>query len=203
MSRRILALIAVLALALAILTGLAVRKGVLGAQPQTAAVGGPFQLVDTTGRTVDQDVLKGKWSVVFFGYTHCPDICPTTMFAMGQVEPMLGPKASDLQTVFITVDPARDTVKQLAAYVANPAFPKRLVGLTGSPAQVDGAAKAYHVFYQKAGEGDDYAVAHASYSYLMTPTGRFACVIPYGLTPEQIAGKIQTAMKAGPGATSC
>src|SRR6185369_3502984 len=99
---------------------LAVRKGVLGPQPQTVAVGGPFQLVDTTGRTVNQDVLKGKWSVVFFGYTHCPDICPTTMFAMGQVEPLLGQNAGQVQTVFITVDPARDTVQQLAAYVANP-----------------------------------------------------------------------------------
>jgi protein SCO1/2 len=208
MSRRILALIAVLALALAILTGLAVRKGVLGPQQQTVAVGGPFQLTDTTGRTVNQDILKGKWSVVFFGYTHCPDICPTTMFAMGQVEPLLGPAASQVQTVFITVDPARDTVPQLAAYVTNPAFPKRLVGLTGSPAQVDQAAKAYRVFYQKAGPtagegGEDYAVAHASYSYLMTPKGRFACVLPYGLKPEEIAGKIQAAIKTGPNATSC
>ncbi|WP_293682502.1 SCO family protein, partial [uncultured Phenylobacterium sp.] len=149
MSRRILALIALLALALAILTGLAVRKGVLGPQTNTAAVGGPFQLVDTSGRTVDQGVLKGKWSVVFFGFTHCPDICPTTLFEMAQVEPLLGPKARDLQTVFISVDPSRDTTGQVAAYIANPSFPKRLVGLTGSPAQVDAAAKAYRVFYQK------------------------------------------------------
>ena len=99
MSRKVLALIAVLALALAILTGLAVRKGVLGPQPQTAAVGGPFQLTDTNGRTVDQSVLKGKWSVVFFGYTHCPDVCPTTLFELAQVEPLLGPRARDFQTV--------------------------------------------------------------------------------------------------------
>ena len=132
MSRRILAFIAVLALALAILTGLAVRKGVLGPQPQTAAVGGPFQLIDSSGRTVNQELLKGKWSVVFFGFTHCPDICPTTLFEMAQVEPLLGPRGKDVQTVFVSVDPGRDTPQQVAAYIANPAFPKRLVGLTKS-----------------------------------------------------------------------
>jgi protein SCO1 len=203
MSRRILALIAVLALALAILTGLAVRKGVLGPQSQSAAVGGPFQLVDTSGRTVDQDVLKGKWSVVFFGFTHCPDICPTTLFELGQVEPMLGARANDFQTVFVSVDPGRDTPAQMRAYVANDAFPKRLVGLTGSAAQVDAAAKAYRIYYQKVGQGDDYVVNHAAYSYLMSPRGRFVCVLPYGLAPEQTAAKIRTAMQTGPRAESC
>lgn len=203
MSRRILALVAVLAVALAILTGLAVRRGVLGPAPQTVAVGGPFQLVDTSGRTVDQDVLKGKWSVVFFGYTHCPDICPTTLFEMTQVEPLLAKDAERTQTVFITVDPARDTVAQMKAYVANPAFPKRLIGLTGSTAQVEAAAKAYRVYYQKAGDGADYQVNHAAYSYLMNPKGRFACVLPYELTPAQTAAKIQAAMKAGDNAESC
>lgn len=203
MSRKVLALIAVLALALAILTGLAVRKGVLGPPPQTAAVGGPFQLTDTNGRTVDQSVLEGKWSVVFFGFTHCPDICPTTLFELGQVEPLLGAKANDFQAVLISVDPQRDTVGQMRAYVANPAFPKRLVGLTGTPAQTDAAAKAYRVYYQKQGEGADYTVNHAAYSYLMNPKGRFACVLPYELTPEQTAAKIQAAMQQGPNAERC
>lgn len=203
MSRRILALIAVLALALAILTGLAVRRGVLGPQPQPAAIGGPFQLVDTNGATVDQSVLKGKWSVVFFGFTHCPDICPTTMFELGQVEPLLGDKANNFQAVLISVDPARDTVAQMKAYIANPAFPKRVIGLTDSAAQVDAAAKAYRVYYRKSGDGPDYNVDHVAYSYLMNPKGRFACVLPYELTPEQTAAKIQAAMKQGSGAESC
>lgn len=202
MSRRILAVIAILALALAVLTGLAVRKGVLGSQ-QTVAVGGPFQLVDTSGRTVDQDLLKGKWSVVFFGYTHCPDICPTTLFALKQVEPLLGAKADDLQTVFISVDPARDTVAQMKAYVANDSFPKHLVGLTGSQAQVDAAAKAYHVYYQLQGSGADYQVSHAAYSYLMNPKGRFTCALPPDATPEQTAAKIRAAMQQGPSASTC
>src|SRR5688572_9677337 len=132
MSRRVLALIAVLAVALAILTGLAVRRGVLAPAEQTATVGGAFQLVDQTGRTVTEDVLKGKWSAVFFGFTHCPDICPTTMFELGQVEPLLGERAQDFQTVFISVDPRRDTVEQVRAYVATDAFPKRVIGLTGT-----------------------------------------------------------------------
>lgn len=203
MSRRIIVLIAVLAVALAILTGLAVQRGVLSAGSQTAAVGGPFQLVDTSGRTVDQDVLKGKWSVVFFGFTHCPDICPTTLFALGQAEPLLGSAADKVQTIFISVDPERDTVAQMKAYAANPAFPKRLVALTGTPAQVEVAAKAYRVYHSKSGEGPDYTVNHASYSYLMNPRGRFACVLPYGLTPEQTVAKIQAAIRQGPGAESC
>lgn len=203
MSRRVLALVAVLALALAILTGLAVRKGVLGSQEQTATVGGSFQLIDQSGATVDQDVLKGKWSAVFFGFTHCPDICPTTLFELAEAERLLGEQGKGFQTVFISVDPGRDTPKQVAAYLDNDAFPRRLIGLTGSPAQVDAAAKAYHVYYQKQGEGPDYQVNHASYTYLMNPKGRFACVLPYDLTPEQVAAKIGAAMKAGPAAESC
>ena len=90
MSRTMLAILAVLALAFAVLTGLAVRKGVLGPQAQSAAIGGPFQLVDQTGRRSTRSVLKGKWSAVFFGFTYCPDACPTTLFALGQAEQLLG-----------------------------------------------------------------------------------------------------------------
>ena len=203
MSRRVLALIAILALALAVLTGLAVRRGVLSPDRQTAAVGGPFRLVDQNGSNVDQSTLKGKWSAVFFGYTHCPDVCPTTLFELGQVEPLLGDGSAKFQTVFITVDPLRDPPAQMKAYVANPAFPKQILGLTGSPAQVETAAKAYHAYYRKSGAGDDYEVSHAAYTYLMNPKGRFACVLPYELTPEQTATRIRKAMAAGDGAESC
>lgn len=203
MSRRILALIAILAVALAILTGLAVRKGVLGPGAQSADIGGPFRLVDTSGATVDQRVLKGKWSVVFFGYTHCPDVCPTTLFEMAQVEPLLGAQAQKVQTVFISLDPARDTRAQMAAYVKNPAFPKALIGLTGTPAQTDAAAKAYKVYYQKQGDGPDYVLNHAAYSYLMSPRGRLACVLPYGQGPEKTAARIRAAIDAGPNADRC
>jgi protein SCO1/2 len=203
MSRPTLAILAVLALAFAVLTGVAVRMGVLSTKGQTAAVGGPFQLVDQTGRTVDQRLLKGKWSAVFFGFTQCPDACPTTMFALGQAEKQLGPQAKDFQTVFITVDPARDTPKQLAAYLDNAAYPKKVWGLSGSAEQVATAAKAYRVFYQKAGEGPGYTVNHSTITYLMNPRGQFACVIPYGATPDQMVQRVKAAMAQGRGAQSC
>lgn len=203
MSRRFLALVVGLALALAVVTGLVLTEGSRNAQPQSALIGGPFQLVDTMGHTVDQSQLRGKWSVVFFGFTHCPDICPTTLFELAQVETLLGNRAKQVQTVFITLDPQRDTVAQMRAYAANEGFPKRLVALTGSAAQVDAAAKSYRVFYQKVGDGPDYSVNHASYSYLMNPHGGFACVLPYALSPEQTADKIKAAMRAGADAQAC
>lgn len=203
MSRRLLVILALLALAFAVLTAVAVRQGVLAPKPQTAAVGGPFQLVDQTGRKVDQSLLEGKWSAVFFGFTNCPDACPTTMFALGQAEKLLGPKAAAFQTVFISVDPARDTPKQLASFLATDAYPKRLIGLTGSADQVAAAAKAYHVYYQKAGGGTAYSVDHSTITYLMNPQGRFACVIAYNETPQQIAAQVQAAMAKGDRAESC
>jgi protein SCO1/2 len=203
MSRRLLVILALLALAFAVLTAVAVRQGVLTPKDETAAIGGPFQLVDQTGRSVDQSVLKGKWSAVFFGFTNCPDACPTTMFALGQAEKLLGPKAEDFQTVFLSVDPARDTPKQLASFLATDAFPRQVIGLTGTPEQVAAAAKAYHVYFQKAGTGPAYTVDHTTFTYLMNPKGRFACVIPYNETPEQIAAKVKAAMAKGAGAESC
>ena len=206
MSRRLLIILGLLAVVFAVLTGLAVRRGILSSRPsveQTAAVGGPFQLVDQAGRSVDQGVLKGKWSAVFFGYTFCPDACPTTMFALGQAEKLLGADADRFQTVFISVDPARDTPARLASFLATEAFPKRALGLTGAPEQVDRAAKAYHVYYQKAGEGTAYAVNHSTVTYLMTPKGRFACVIAYDAKPEEIVAKVRAAMAQGSSAQSC
>ncbi|WP_395673732.1 SCO family protein [Phenylobacterium sp.] len=204
MRRRTLAIVALLALAFAILTALALRSGVLKpVASQTAAVGGPFQLVDQSGRTVDQRLLKGKWSAVFFGFTHCPDVCPTTLFALGEAEKTLGGDAKDFQTVFISVDPERDTAKLIGDYLANPAFPKKVWGLTGTPEQVAAAAKAYYVYYRKAGDGPEYNVDHSTITYLMNPRGELACVIQHGATPGEIAGKVRTAMKTGSGATSC
>jgi protein SCO1/2 len=204
MSRGFIAVLAVLAIAFAVITGLAVQKGILGPQTdQTAALGGPFQLVDTAGRPRDEHVLDGKWSAAFFGYTNCPDACPTTLFALGQTEKLLGPKVADFQTVFISVDPARDTPAQMARYLSNDAFARHIVGLTGSQAQVEQAAKAYKVFFQKAGDGSDYTVNHSTFTYLMNPKGRFVCVIPYNATPQQIASQVQKAMAQGSNASSC
>lgn len=202
MNRRLIVIIA-LALVAAVLAGVLVMRGSGGGAPRTALVGGPFQLVDQNGKAADESLLKGKWSAVFFGFTYCPDVCPTTLYALGQAEKLLGPQARSFQTVFISVDPARDTPAQLKAYLDNEAFPKALVGLTGTQAQTDGAAKAYRVYHQKAGEGPGYLIDHSVITYLMGPKGAFVCVIPHGLTPEQIAERVKKAMRAGSDAAAC
>lgn len=196
MPRRSLILIAIVLAAVAIAAGLAWRAGVFSDQGQPS-VGGPFQLVDQDGRPVDQSVLKGKWSAVFFGFTYCPDVCPTTLQALGAAQDLLGPKAKDFQVVFISVDPERDTPEQVKTYLSAGPFAKGTIGLTGTPAQVAAVAKAYHVFYQKRGEGPDYAIDHSTPTYLMDPKGRFSRIIPYNLPPEELARQISDAMRGG------
>ena len=196
------AIMAALGVAAAVGLGvLAVKNQGFGPPDQQAqragAVGGPFVLVDQNGQTVDEAVLKGKWSAVFFGFTYCPDVCPTTLQTLAAAEDLLGPKARDLQVVFVTVDPARDTPAQLKAYLSADSFPPGVVGLTGTPEQVAVIAKAYHVFYEKAGEGEGYLVNHSTPTYLMDPKGGFNRVIPYNLPPEEVARQIADAMRAG------
>jgi len=159
-----------------------------------ALVGGPFQLVDQNGKPTDQTVLKGRWSAVFFGYTYCPDVCPTTMQALAGAEAKLGDKAKNLQVVFISIDPQRDTPAQLKTYLSIPAFPKNTIGLTGTPAQVAAAAKAYRVYFQKQGEGEGYTMAHSSIVYLMDPAGKFVTALTESQTPSEVATQIGDAM---------
>ena len=159
--------------------------------------GGPFTLVDTSGRPFTQEDLKGRWNIIFFGFTFCPDVCPTTLDTLGRTLDLLGRDKDKVRIIFISVDPGRDTPAKVGAYLANPAFPKGVVGLTGTPEQVAVVARAYKVFYQKEGEGDAYLINHSSISYLMDPSGRFARVLPYGMSPEDLAGQIRDAMKRG------
>jgi protein SCO1/2 len=187
--RLALCLFAVLAIASTTLAGCN-----RGAQ---VSIGGPFQLVDQDGRPRDQRLLKGKWSAVFFGYTYCPDVCPTTLQSLADAKDRLGPKGDKLQVVFITVDPERDTPAQLKTYLSGGAMPKGSIGLTGSAAQVAAAAKGYHAFFQKEGTGPDYSVQHVSAVYLMDPRGRFNRVVAFGLPPDEIARQISEAMRAG------
>jgi protein SCO1/2 len=185
-----------MALAAPALTGCAPRVAAPAAA-QASGPGGPFTLIDEAGRPVDQSVLRGKWSVVFFGYTFCPDFCPTTLTRLGQAMAQLGPeKAGKAQVVFITVDPDRDTPAQLKTYLSSPAFPRNAIGLTGSPAQIASVAKEYYVYYQKAGTGADYTVDHTTVLYLMDPEGRFVKPIAEGVTPEEEARQISEAMAA-------
>lgn len=202
MSRRNLILILTCVLGLAIVGGIAWRAGVFQTASTAAgesrgqpAVGGPFELVNQNGQPVDETILKGKWSAVFFGFTYCPDVCPTTMQTLAVVQDQLGPKAKDFQVVFISVDPERDTPEQLATYLSNEVFPKGVIGLTGTPAQVDAAAKAYRLYYKKVGEGEDYLMDHFSGTYLMDPKGEFSRILPYNIPPEELTRQITDAMR--------
>jgi protein SCO1/2 len=178
-------------------TSAPVRSGVGTASGQ-ALVGGPFTLVDQDGKTVTEALLKGKWTAVFFGFTYCPDVCPTTLQTLAVAQDHLGPKAKALQVLFVSVDPARDTPAQLKRYLSAPVFPKGIIGLTGTTDQVAGAAKAYRAYYQKEGEGADYVVNHSSVIYLMDPKGQYNRVLAYGLTPDEITRQISEAMQDGP-----
>lgn len=195
MSRRSLILIAACLVGLVLLGAIAWSTGAFEDRGQPS-VGGPFELVDQNGAPADEAILKGKWSAVFFGFTYCPDVCPTTMQAMALAQDRLGPKAKDFQVVFITVDPARDTPAQLKTYLSNEGFPKGIIGLTGTAEQVDAAAKAYRAYYAKNGEGPDYLMDHFSGAYLMDPKGRFDRILPYGISPEELARQISEAMRS-------
>jgi protein SCO1/2 len=194
MQKRLPILIALVVLGLVVAGGLAWRAGVF-APPPAQLVGGPFKLVNQDGKPVDESLLKGKWSAVFFGFTFCPDVCPTTMQAMAQAQERLGPKADKVQFVFVSVDPERDTPAALKTYLSNESFPKGTIGLTGTPQQVAAAAKAYRVFYQKEGEGSDYLISHSTPTYLMDTKGRFERVLPFGIGPDEIAKQISDAMR--------
>lgn len=160
-------------------------------------VGGDFTLVNQDGRTVDQTLLNGKWSLVFFGFTYCPEFCPTTLAELAAVQQQLGDKAKDLQIVFISIDPQRDTPRQLKDYLSSDGFPKGTIGLTGTREQVAQAAKAYRAFYQKVGEGETYTMNHSLTVYLMGPDGRFRTAVAYGLGPDKSTRIIEDAMARG------
>jgi len=151
------------------------------------SIGGPFTLVRADGQTVSDRTYRGKWLLVYFGYTFCPDVCPTTLNNIAQALVELGPDASKFVPIFITVDPKRDTPKVIGEYVRS--FDARLVGLTGTPDQIATIAKEYRVYYARQSAGQDYLVDHSSFVYLMTPQGVLAKVIP-GSTPGAAMAKI-------------
>jgi protein SCO1/2 len=157
-------------------------------------LGGPFQMVDQAGRPADQTRLNGKWSAVFFGYTFCPDACPTALQALAAVQDRLGARAKDFQIVFVTIDPARDTPDKMKTYLDTPGFPKGVLGLTGAPDQVARIAKAYRVYYAKSGTGPDYAMDHSVITYLVDPRGHVVTVLSPNQTPDQLSALIRKQM---------
>ena len=155
-----------------------------------SAIGGPFRLVDQNGKTVTDADLKGKWSLVYFGYTHCPDACPTALNDIAIALDELGPQRNEVRPVFVTVDPERDTPEVLKSYVT--AFDAPILALSGTPEEIAQAAKGYRVYYAKHPEtGGDYSMDHSSVIYVMDPEGRFTASFTHENTPEQIAERLK------------
>lgn len=165
-------------------------------EPAAAAgstIGGPFTLVDQNGRTVTAGDFRGRFMLLYFGYTYCPDVCPTTLTTMADAIDILDGDGESIVPIFITVDPERDTPEHLKMYVNY--FHPRLVGLTGTPQSVGAAARAYRIYYAKAPQGaaagDDYLMDHSSGIYLMGPDGAFRAHFDHGTGAEAMAKRIR------------
>lgn len=155
-----------------------------------AAIGGPFQLTDQTGATVTEKSLLGRPSLIFFGYTHCPDVCPTTLFEMSEVLRAMGKDADGINAYFISVDPERDTAAAMKDYLSS--FDPHLRGLTGDPKAVAKVISEYRVYAKKVPLKDgDYTMDHTALVYLMDRDGKF--VAPFNLkqTPQQAAADLK------------
>lgn len=158
----------------------------------TVQIGGPFTLLDSNGQPVTDRTFRGKWMLVYFGYTYCPDVCPTTLNEMAEALDKLGPDAAKIAPLFITVDPERDTAAVLRNYVK--AFDTRIHGLTGSPQQIAAVAREYRVFYQKSDPGKgakDYLIDHSSLIYVMNPAGQFTAYFSHDMTADDIASGLR------------
>jgi protein SCO1/2 len=155
----------------------------------TALIGGPFTLVGRDGKPVTDRAFRGKYMLIFFGFTHCPDICPAELQVMSAALDELGPKANEIIPIFITLDPERDTPPVVTGYVMN--FSPRFVGLTGSPEQIAEAAKAYRVTYSKFQEEgakpDHYSIDHLALVFLMGKDGEYLTHFAYGTPAAKMA----------------
>jgi cytochrome oxidase Cu insertion factor (SCO1/SenC/PrrC family) len=160
-------------------------------------VGGPFRMTDHTGRTVTEADFRGRPMLVYFGYTYCPDVCPTELSTMIAALKALGPQGAAVRPVFVSVDPARDTSAHLADYVA--LFSPDLTGLTGTDEQVKAMASAYRVYYAKApgSAPDAYLMNHSAFVYLMGADGRFRAVLRGGEGPDAMASALKAALAKG------
>lgn len=158
-----------------------------------AAIGGPFTLVDKDSKTVTWDQFKGRWRVVYFGYTFCPDACPLDVQALMRgfalFEKAHAAQAAKVQPIFITIDPARDTPQVVGEWTG--AFGPRLLGLTGTQAQTDAAAKAFAVYHKKGEETPGgYLMDHSRIAYLMDPDGKPIAMLPIDQNPEAVAAEL-------------
>lgn len=153
-------------------------------------LGGTFTLTDQDGKKVTDKSWPNKYLLIYFGFTHCPDICPVGLSRMTEALKQLPSSVSDkIQPIFITVDPSRDTAKVIKEYVV--LFDKKLVGLTGTEQQIKDVEKLYRVYAQKEGSGDDYMVNHSGYTYLMKPDGQFAAIYAHETTSDDLAKELK------------
>ncbi len=160
-----------------------------------ALIGGPFSLVGADGKPVTDRDFRGRYMLIFFGFTHCPDICPAELQVIAQALEQLGDKAKTVVPIFITLDPERDTPEAMANYVKS--FGPNFVGLTGSPEAIAAAAKAYRVAYSQVENNNsagDYSVDHSALVYLMDPEGRYVTHFSYGLSADQMAEKLEKSL---------
>lgn len=163
-----------------------------------APIGGPFSLTASSGDTVTDRSYRGKWLLVYFGYTHCPDVCPTVLNNIGVALRVLGPEAAQVQPLFITVDPERDTAKVLAQYLE--AFDPQIVGLTGTDQQIAAVAREYGVYFSshQTAAQKDYLVDHSALTYVMNPQGKFAqVVLGPDLSGEAMAARLRPLLTQG------
>ena len=153
-------------------------------------VGGPITLTSHLGKRLSTQELRGKYLLVYFGYTYCPDICPNELMKISAALDKLGDNSANIQPLFITVDPKRDTAEVLKDYVSH--FHKSLIGLTGTPEEIDRATKAYRVLYRFAGDisGSDYLIGHSNNIFLMDKKGEYATHFAHGSTVGEIVDGI-------------
>ena len=185
-------LIAAVALLLAVVAALLLYTplgrqlwlGGTGGDGSAALIGGPFHLTDQYGHARTDADFRGQYLLVFFGYSNCPDVCPTTLQAITTALDELGPDVHKVTPIFITVDPDRDTPEVLKAYAAN--FTPRLVALSGSAEEVAAAAKAYRIYYKKVGEGAGYSMDHTALVYVMGPDGSYLAHYPADAKADDI-----------------
>ena len=162
--------------------------------PQPAPIGGPFTLTDQAGRTAVDSDYRGKLMLVYFGYTYCPDVCPTTLNQMMHAYAHLSPEQqAQIAPIFVTVDPARDTISQMDQYVTS--FSPALIGLTGTADQVAAIERGYHVYARKSGNGEDYTMDHSSIIYLMGKDGRFLRHFNGDAKEQEIADGLSQALR--------
>jgi protein SCO1 len=160
-------------------------------------IGGPFTLVDDTGATVTEKTLAGKPYIMYFGYTFCPDFCPTTLLDLSRWIKKLGPDADRFNYVFVTVDPERDTVQSLHTYLSS--FDKHIRGYTGTPAEIAQIAKEYRVYYKKIPTEDGgYTMDHSAIIYLMGPDGKFVTMIAYQEDDASALAKLRRVVSPTP-----